>query len=57
MIVTGPHIRQLDWCQDILREIESCVESAVIFDDVTPNPKDFEAMRRVPGFLSRSTVI
>lgn len=44
MIVTDHIVRKQDWFQEILGKIEEQVEEVVIFDDVTPNPKDYEAM-------------
>lgn len=52
MIVTDQNVRKQSWFQDILDKIENQVEEIIIFDDVTPNPKDFEAMMGAELLLS-----
>lgn len=44
LIVTDRTVCQFPWCQQILAEIDAHVNAAVIFDDVTSNPRDYEAM-------------
>lgn len=52
MIVTDQNVRKQIWFQEILNKIENQVEEIIIFDDVTPNPKDFEAMMGAELLLS-----
>ncbi len=40
MVVTDKGVRRIKWFLDIEREISKHVSSYVIFDSVTPNPKD-----------------
>ena len=53
MIVTDKGVRSIKWFQDLEKEISGLVQSYVIYDDVTPNPKDREAMAGANLFLSR----
>jgi len=52
MIVTDRGIRKMPWFEDIIILMESVVDEVVIFDDVTANPKDYEAMLGAELFLS-----
>ncbi len=51
MIVTDKGIREQDWFDAIMEILAHEVEDYVIFDDVTPNPKDYEAMKGAHLFL------
>ncbi len=51
MIVTDKTVQQLPWFQDIIDEVRGSVEQYIIFSDVTPNPKDYEAMQGAKIFL------
>lgn len=53
MIVTDKTVRKQKWFEEILECILSCTKDLVIFDEVTPNPKDFEAMKGAELFLSQ----
>jgi alcohol dehydrogenase class IV len=53
MIVTDQGVRSISWFQEIEREIGEHVNSYVIFDEVTPNPKDSEVMAGANLFLER----
>ncbi len=44
MIVTDREIRKLQWFSEIEEDIRNHVESYVVFDQITANPKDTEAM-------------
>ncbi len=44
MIVTDKSISELDWFRNILLEIEKSAIDFVLYDEVTPNPKDYESM-------------
>lgn len=52
MVVTDKIIRKQPWFEDIVILMESVVEEVIIFDDVTENPKDYEAMLGAELFLS-----
>jgi alcohol dehydrogenase class IV len=51
MIVTDEGVRRLKWFEEIEIEISNRVKSCIIFDQVTPNPKDMEVMRGAKLFL------
>lgn len=51
-LVTDQQVRDQDWCQEVIRSIEEIVQELVIFDSVTPNPKDMEAMLGAELFLA-----
>ena len=52
LLVTDAHVRTLPWFQDIVKEIENYTPYCLIFDEVTENPKDYEAMLGAEVFLS-----
>jgi alcohol dehydrogenase len=52
MIVTDPGVRKQSWFQDIVDEIQLVTTKIEIFDDICPNPRDFEAMMGAELFLS-----
>lgn len=52
MVVTDEGVRRTGWFHEIEKEIAEHVKSYVIFDQVTPNPKDTEAMAGANLFLS-----
>lgn len=51
MIVTDTMVRIQSWFVDIMDIIDQEVEQYVIFDDVTSNPKDYEAMNGARLFI------
>ena len=53
MVVTDKGVRKLEWFQKIEEEIRNHVKSYIIFDDVTPNPKDMEVMAGASLFLDQ----
>ncbi|MDD4343919.1 MAG: iron-containing alcohol dehydrogenase [Eubacteriales bacterium] len=52
LIVTDQNIREFQWFEDILNEIEKFTNAYSIFDGVSENPKDYEAMLGAEVFLS-----
>lgn len=52
MIITDKMVRQQFWFNEIINEIASQTKEYFIFDEVTPNPKDFEAMMGAETFLA-----
>ena len=52
LIVTDPKVREFDWFKDILIEIEKYTNNYSIFDGVSENPRDYEAMLGAEVFLS-----
>jgi len=52
MIVTDQGVIELEWYEEILKEIEEYAESVFVFCDITPNPKDYETMLGAELFLS-----
>lgn len=52
MIVTDRSVRSQIWFQEIFDAIETVAQKIEIFDDVSPNPRDFEAMMGAEIFLS-----
>lgn len=52
MIVTDPGVINQPWFLELEVLIQSNTESIVIFDDITPNPRDYEAMMGAEIFLS-----
>ncbi len=50
--VTDENVRMQVWCQEIIDNIEEVVDELIIFDSVTPNPKDTEAMLGAELFLA-----
>jgi len=52
MIVTDKGIQKLEWFQEIYHAIQAHTQAIYFFDDLTPNPKDFEAMSGAEMFLS-----
>ena len=53
MVVTDQGVRKTEWFQEIEKEISDHVKSYIIFDQVTPNPKDTEAMAGAKLFLDQ----
>jgi len=54
MIVTDKGVSDFDWFRAILSSIKDAGIAVVIFDDVTSNPKDFEAMLGAELFLAEN---
>lgn len=54
MIVTDKNLREQVWFKDIINHFQDVVDELIIFDDVTPNPKDFESMMGAELFLSHN---
>ncbi len=52
LIVTDQNIRKFEWFNDIVNEIEKFTNAYSIFDGVSENPKDYEAMFGAEVFLS-----
>lgn len=52
LIVTDQNIRKFEWFNDIVNEIEKFTNAYSIFDGVSENPKDYEAMLGAEVFLS-----
>jgi len=52
MIVTDAGVKNQPWFLELETLIQSNSEHIVIFDDVTPNPRDYEAMMGAEIFLS-----
>lgn len=52
LIVTDKTVRINAWFDRIIETLEGVVDSYYIFDDVSENPKDFEAMMGAELFLS-----
>ncbi len=51
-LVTDGPVHGLSWCQEIIDAIEEVVDEVIVFDSVTPNPKDMEAMLGAELFLA-----
>jgi alcohol dehydrogenase class IV len=52
MIVTDRGVKNQPWFLELESLIQSNSEDMIIFDDVTPNPRDYEAMMGAEIFLS-----
>jgi alcohol dehydrogenase class IV len=52
MIVTDKALQNFEWFRDTIDLIRPHVKKLFFFDDITPNPKDHEAMRGADLFLS-----
>jgi len=52
LVVTDKVVRRMPWFNDIIEPIKEVVDDIIIFDEVTPNPKDFETMMGAELFLS-----
>ena len=52
MIVTDKNIQKFAWFEEIYDAILSHTREIYFFDDISPNPKDVEAMRGAELFLS-----
>ena len=52
MIVTAKDIKDWEWFHETIEQIRPRVEKLFFFDDITPNPKDTEAMLGAELFLS-----
>ena len=52
LIVTDKIVRQYQWFDDIIDTLAGIVSNYYIFDDVSENPKDYEAMMGAELFLS-----
>ena len=52
LLVTDKHVRIQPWFEEIVDSIQSTVDSLIIFDEVTANPKDYEAMKGAELFLA-----
>lgn len=51
-LVTDGPVHGQSWCQEIIDAIEEVVDEVIVFDSVTPNPKDMEAMLGAELFLA-----
>ena len=54
MIVTDKGVSDFDWFRAMLSSIKEAGIAVVIFDDITGNPKDFEAMLGAELFLAEN---
>lgn len=54
MIVTDTHITKQDWFLSVLNSISESNTPYVIFDEVTPNPREYEAMLGAELFLAEN---
>ena len=54
MITTDINVSRQDWFLNILNSIEEADIPFIIFDEITPNPKDFEAMLGAELFLAEN---
>lgn len=54
MIVTDKQVSAQPWYHEILDSLKQFNIDYVVFDNVTPNPKDFEAMLGAELFLSKN---
>lgn len=52
LIVTDKGVQEFDWFHETIDLIRPDVEALYFFDEVTPNPKDFEAMLGAELFLA-----
>lgn len=52
MIVTDKIIKNQKWYKEIIEEINKITNDYFVFDDINPNPKDYEAMLGSELFLS-----
>ena len=52
MLVTDKAIQKFEWFQEIMDLTQSYSDDLYLFDEITPNPKDFEAMLGASLFLS-----
>lgn len=52
MIVTDADVKKLPWFLELEDLIRSNTEDMIVFDDITPNPRDYEAMMGAEIFLS-----
>lgn len=50
MVVTDKDLFLFSWFQDVLKEVEIYAPDYCIFDQVTPNPKDYEVMQGAKKF-------
>lgn len=53
MIVTDKGVSKLNWFKEVLDCISSSTADYVIYDEITPNPKDYEAMKGAEQFISQ----
>ncbi|MGE5676498.1 MAG: alcohol dehydrogenase-like regulatory protein ErcA [Pseudomonadota bacterium] len=53
MIVTDKGVSELGWFAEIIDCISAKTPDYVIFDEITPNPKDHEAMKGAEQFISQ----
>lgn len=54
MIVTNKQIQHFQWFKETIDLIRPDVEQLIFFNEITPNPKDFEAMLGANLFLSQN---
>lgn len=52
MIVTDKGVSEESWYKDIINRIEEYTDQYIVFDDVSPNPRDYEAMMGAEVFIS-----
>lgn len=52
MIVTDKGVRKQPWFNTILENLDDVLNDYIIYDEVTPNPKDYESMKGAELFLS-----
>ncbi|HOD55593.1 MAG TPA: iron-containing alcohol dehydrogenase, partial [Candidatus Cloacimonadota bacterium] len=51
MIVTDPGVREAGWLDDVIRILNEQKTRYIIFDQVTPNPRDHEVMKGAEIYL------
>ncbi|HEY3284351.1 MAG TPA: alcohol dehydrogenase-like regulatory protein ErcA [Armatimonadota bacterium] len=54
LLVTDPGVRSAGWCGQVESELRAAGTSFVVFDGVTPNPKDYEVAAGAELYLSES---
>ncbi|KNZ41770.1 iron-containing alcohol dehydrogenase [Acetobacterium bakii] len=52
MLVTDKDVQKFRWFDEIYDAIQSHTRAIYFFDDISPNPKDYEAMRGAELFLA-----
>jgi alcohol dehydrogenase class IV len=51
MIVTDPGVREAGWLDDVINILNEQKTRYIIFDQVTPNPRDYEVMKGAEIYL------
>lgn len=54
MIVTDTNVSTQSWYKEILKTIEEYIDHYIVYDEVSPNPRDYEAMMGAEVFLSNN---